>query len=146
MTDEQSLSKVLTGESVAFESGRVTFVRKWGAKAVLHEVPAIFGRLFSRLAPLGRQGSLSDEAQIPVLLELAAGDVSKLLALSCDLKVEEIEELDADDLVRLVRAVIRQNASFFTESLGLYKDLRDQGLVGRELQLHSSKPGSDLVS
>lgn len=141
---DSSLAKVFIGETVTFASGRYTTVRPWSAKALVRDIPAIFGRLFQRLAPLKEGGESGDISRLPVLLELAMGDGVKLLTLATDgLTENEIEEeLTAADLILLVRAVVRQNDSFFDQVSGLISDLREKGLVGQGLQQLLSSPGS----
>lgn len=147
------LSSVYPGENVHV-AGRDLWVRPWGVKALMTEVPALMGRLMAKLAPMFEMvkgGSLAAEDILQYMMTNSAGEVVEFVAWSVGVKTDEMEALSAGDFVRLARAVIRQNKDFFDQIGGLYADLGQEivsglGATGSRSSSPSEGQGSPSTS
>jgi hypothetical protein len=129
------LSAVFPGETIDVPSiGRPVTVAPWGARALMHEVPVLLGRLMAHIAPIAEQmrGGAGDLEALPALTQGAAGELFDLVCWSAKLTPAEQERLSAADFARLARAVVRQNKDFFAELAALYADVtrEDLGVSG----------------
>jgi hypothetical protein len=118
------LSAVWPGEAVSV-SGRTVFVKPWGVKALMTEVPGLLGSLMGKLAPVyeaARAGG-GNEAMLKVLMEQAGTELMDFVAVTVRLTPAELEAATAAEFVNLIRAVVRQNKDFFDSVSGLYSDL-----------------------
>lgn len=118
------LTDVFPGEAVVLSNGQIVTVRPWSAHQVIHEIPALLGRLFARLAPLsgfttGDPGWLM--ANLPGVLSVATVEAAEIIRHSTGLPEEvfttppppEGSGIYADEFMALLEAVVRQNRSFF---------------------------------
>ncbi len=111
----QTLSEVFPGKAVVLNSiGKTVVVSEWGARALVHEVPAKFGRVIARLRPFA--GELRErglDAALPAVLQAAGEDIAELVLWSAGLEPAVLDRLTAADLMRLTAEVVRQNRDFF---------------------------------
>ena len=134
----QTLSEVFPGEAVELRSvGRTVVVSEWGARALVHEIPAKLGGVIARLVPLSGQLRAGGwEAALPAILQAAGEDIAGIVLWTAGLGPEALDRLTAGELLRLTAAVARQNKDFF----GAIADLAD--VLGRELPGSASPPRS----
>ena len=119
------LSAIYPGEAVVV-AGRQVWVKPWGVKAIMTEVPGLFGSLMAKLVPVyetAKGGGIGNEQVLRVLMENAGAEVVDFVAKSVGLSLAETEAMTAGEFVAVLRAVIRQNADFFSNVGGLYQDL-----------------------
>lgn len=107
------LAAIFPGKTIALATGKTVTVRKWTAKEIVHEVPAIIGRILGTIR-LNAIGADKTEV-IGIMMTAAAPEILNLVAFTTRLPKEEIENLSADDFVMLTREVLEQNESFFGE-------------------------------
>ncbi len=126
------LADLFPGRTFKISTGQVVTIRKWSAREVIHEVPAILGRLLLRVAGPLKAASQDPESAltiVPIMLGGAAGEVSELLAFTTSTPIGTLENLPADEFLMLVRTMIEENVNFFAEVAKIY-DLAKQGLPG----------------
>jgi hypothetical protein len=119
------LSDLFPGSTVALSDGTIVTVRKWSARDVAREVPAIFGRILSKVGTAVKDPANLD-VQLPWLLSKAAGEVLELIAFTTRLPVSKVEELPADEMMMLARMMVEQNKSFFAEAAKLYQTVKQE--------------------
>jgi hypothetical protein len=124
--DDAPLGAIFPGEAVDVPSlGRVLTVTPWGAKAAVHEIPVLLGRIVARLVPvLDQLRTGADPVEtLPTVLQGAAREVYDLVVWSVRLTAEEQERLSLADAVRVFRAVLRVNRDFFAELAAAWDDV-----------------------
>lgn len=118
------LAAVWPGEAV-FVSGRTVWVRPWGVKALMTEVPGLLGSLMGKLAPVyeAARAGIGNEALLKALMQNAGSELVDFVAATVKLTPAEIEAMTAAEFVNVVRAIVRQNKDFFDSVAALYSDL-----------------------
>lgn len=143
------LSAVYTGEVVNL-IGKDVRVRPWGVEALMTEVPAIFGRLLAKVAPLFelvKGNELKAEDILSFLMQNTARELVEFVAWSVGMSEGDVRTLSAGDYLKLARAVVRQNKDFFDQLGGMYEDMGRpiaSGLagIGSRSSSPSGEPGS----
>jgi hypothetical protein len=123
-TSESPLADVFPGRTIALSDGTIVTVRKWTARDVIHEVPAILGRMMVKVQGVVRTFGQDAEDVLPALLKDSAGEITDLLAFTVRLEPEYLEGLGADEYLMLVRAMIEENLAFFGQVAKFYQLLR----------------------
>lgn len=123
-TAESPLRVLYPGESVRI-AGRDVWVKPWGVKALMTEVPSVIGSLMGKLAPVyeavrAKQGN---EAILSALMVNAGDELVDFVGKTAGLSPADLEAATAGEFVGLLRAIIRQNGDFFGQVSGLYADL-----------------------
>lgn len=120
------LSTVWPGEAVMV-GGRQVWVKPWGVKALMTEVPGLVGSLMGKLAPVFEAvkngAALGSEDVLRVLMTNAGQEVMDFVCKVVKLSPAEVEAMTASEFVSLLRATVRQNADFFDQVGALYNDL-----------------------
>lgn len=140
------LSVVYTGETIKLSvREKPILVKPWGVKALLHEVPAMFGGIMVKMAPLlqtMKEGNVSAATIVPMLMSHAGEEMLTFVAWSLGLTPVELKELSAAEFVMALRAVVRQNLDFFEQLSGLYQDL-GRPVSGLLSNSSDAKPGHE---
>lgn len=119
------LAAVWPGEAVTV-SGRKVWVKPWGVRALMTEVPGLLGSLMGKLAPVysAARGGAGNEEMLRLLMLNAGNELVDFVAATVGLTPAEIEAATAAEFVNLMRAIVRQNHDFFVNVAGLYSDLQ----------------------
>ncbi len=115
------LSDVFPGSSVKLGNGKIVTVRKWTAREVVHEIPALLGRIVSKLTGVAELDPGSAADKIATILVGTASEAAELVAFTVRLPVGEVLDLDADEFLMLSRMMVEKNISFFGEVAKLYQ-------------------------
>ena len=118
------LSVIYPGEFVRV-AGREVFVKPFGVKALMTEVPGLLGSLMGKLTPVyeAAKTGAGSEVILRALMESAGDDLVDFVARVVRLTPAELEAMTAAEFVSLLRAMVRQNADFFDQVGGLYSEL-----------------------
>lgn len=111
------------GATVTLSDGRVVTILPWSAWKIAHVVPAKVGSLLSVLLPALREGGMEEEtrARVMVAMVSSAGTIADFLCEEAGLTMDDLKGLLAEDLVKIARAVVEQNTSFFSAIVSLQK-------------------------
>lgn len=139
-----ALGTVFPGEAVSVTGGRAIRVAPWGARALIHEVPALLGQLFAKIVPLqslaiAEPGWIAEH--LPKAIVGATAEVWHLIRFSAGLAETDLDALSAEDLAALAEAVFRVNAGFFTRLHNL-RTLGRAAITGIASPPSSSAPDS----
>lgn len=120
------LSTVWPGESVRV-AGRDIWVKPWGVKALMTEVPALIGGLMGKLAPVfeavRNRATVGNEEILSLLMVNAGSELVDFVSKIVGLAPSEVEAMTAGEFTALLRAMVRQNSDFFDQLGGLYQEL-----------------------
>lgn len=116
-----SLQDIFPGETYGLKAGKIVLVRKWSARQVTREIPAIFARLFSKI--VRSEDALPIEERMILALQSSTEDILDLVKITTGVTEEDLDRMAAAELIALVRAMVRQNQDFFAEAQGLYQDI-----------------------
>lgn len=125
-----SLQDIFPGETYGLKFGKIAVVRKWGAREVTREIPALFARIFSHV--LKQESELPIEERMILALQGSSEDVMELVKHTCSLTDADIDLMSADELLGLMRAMVRQNKDFFVQAQGLYQDLAVKDVTAKD--------------
>ncbi len=138
------LAAVFPGETIALKSGGTVTVTEWSAHALVHEVPALLGRLVSRFIPIaqaakGKGLDATDTIIADALVGLGPA-IWELVAFSTGLPPARMQALRASDFTRLILAIARQNRDFFDQLQLLYEEVGVRALVSGPIPPQPSSP------
>ncbi len=117
---ESPLADVFPGRTHKLSNGSLVTVHKWTAREIVHEVPALFGRIALKLTGAFRDGTIS-EVQLGGLIGGLASEIAELVAFTTKKPVDELLALDADEFMMLARETLEVNIRFFGEIASLYQ-------------------------
>lgn len=120
---DNPLAAAFPGKTVELRNGSKVMVHKWTAREIVHEVPALFGRIALRLGEaFGDDTSIEGkEAKVSQIIGSMASEAAELLAFTTKRPVGELLDLDADEFLMLVRLMLEVNNRFFGEMANLYQ-------------------------
>lgn len=120
-TGGHPLGAVYPGESVIV-GGRQVWVKPWGVKALMTQVPGLVGSLMAKLAPVYEafRGKMSNEVILRTLMTSAGEEIVDFVGKTVGLTDAELESLTAGEFVTLLTAILRVNGDFFDAMGGLY--------------------------
>lgn len=150
------LASIFPGKTIALANGKTVTVRPWGAHAVLHEIPALLGRLMAKLVQFRGLDLASPawlEENLPALLGAAPDDLEAILVVSTGIPIAWLREppppvgkgVTGEELIDLAAAVLQVNAGFFARLQTLRRDA-PAGIPGFGSPPPSSAPASDSPS
>lgn len=141
---------IYPGEAVALSTGEVLTVSPLSAHAVIHEVPALIGKLMGKIGPYREQ--LKDGDVPPELLAVGAAELAQLVCHVTGLDPKRLsspppEGIWAEEAVDLLLALMRQNRGFFAKLSEVLAFARSElGSSGRASSPRSSGQGSESTS
>lgn len=148
------LDIIFPGKAVALANGQTVIVRKWGWHEVVHEVPALFGRIVAAVLPFreqlaeGGEGALG--AIVGPLFATLSKEIGELVRFTVGLDEQTFSDkappegkgLYATEVLSLAAAAIEVNADFFVEISNLAGVAAGHGLSGSALRQLFSGLGS----
>jgi hypothetical protein len=139
--DVSPFNAIFPGQSIALSTGEILTIGPLSAYAITHEVPALIGRLMTKVAPI-RAAIADRESFAEHLPEILAAASTELTALICHVTGLDPSRLSApppqgirgDELLDVILLFLQENAGFF-DRLGRLRDFARK-------ELAPSGPGS----